>query len=196
MSGDLVERLLAEAEEAMSRVYFDGWRNAARWAERDDLVSDEGSYAYERDRDPCIESALAKLREAASALRSSGEAVGFVDSSRIHELREGRLNLALWAEIGGNADTPLYLHPATPASAWRPEPVERGWHWHFDGDVMRMEFVFPRPGLTYLVVQDDAHPVTGKRFTGKRYFRVAGAIGGQWYGPLPCPTPPASTKGG
>lgn len=64
------------------------------------------------------------LREAASALRSSGEAVGFVDGSRLHTLKEGRLNLALWSERGSNADTPLYLHPATPATV-TDEDVER-----------------------------------------------------------------------
>jgi len=44
-----------------------------------------------------------------------GEAVGYVDGSRLHELREGRLNIALWNERGGNADTPLYTQPPAPA---------------------------------------------------------------------------------
>jgi hypothetical protein len=60
----------------------------------------------------------ATIREAASALRSSGEAVAFV--TRAGNLIGG----LIWTDAGRNADLPdgtkLYLHPATPASAWRP----------------------------------------------------------------------------
>ena len=44
-------------------------------------------------------------------------AVGYVDGSRLHELREGRLNLALWAERSAYADTPLYARPPSEAAA-------------------------------------------------------------------------------
>lgn len=56
----------------------------------------------------------------------AGEPVGYADGSRFHELREGRLNLALWAEKGAFADTPLYTRPqpATPATVTE-EDVER-----------------------------------------------------------------------
>lgn len=52
--------------------------------------------------------------------------VGYADGSRFHELREGRLNLALWAEESAFADTPLYTRPqpAIPATV-TDEDVER-----------------------------------------------------------------------
>lgn len=58
-----LEQRIAELEAATpasadrqqrERDYFNGWCNAARWAGRDDLVADEGSEAYRRDRDPCL----------------------------------------------------------------------------------------------------------------------------------------------
>lgn len=126
-------------------------------------------------------------REAASALRSSGEAVAFV--TRAGNLIGG----LIWTDAGRNADLPdgtkLYLHPATPASAWRPKPESEGWYWHFDGAVMWMRFVYPRPGHNYLAVEDPEHPVTGQRS-----FRMTEKMGGYWIGPLPYPTPPSSTK--
>ncbi len=85
-------------------------------------------------------------------------------------------------------DAALAAFGSAPApSAWQPKPTEAGWYWHFDGDVMRMEFVFQRPGHSYLAVQEDAHPITGKR-----HFHMAEKIGGKWFGPLPVPTPPSA----
>jgi hypothetical protein len=43
--------------------------------------------------------------------------VGYVDGSRLRELRDGRLNIALWAEPMGSADTPVYTIPAPPPPA-------------------------------------------------------------------------------
>lgn len=41
----------AMVERALHSAYYAGWCNAARWADRTDLVCDEGSAAYARDRD-------------------------------------------------------------------------------------------------------------------------------------------------
>lgn len=56
-------------------------------------------------------------------------------------------------------------------------PTERGWHWHWDGDAFRMMFVFPRPGHSYLAVQEETA-------AGKRQFVMASKLGGQWFGPI------------
>ena len=53
------------------------------------------------------------------------DAVGYVDGSRLHELREGRLNMALWAERSAYADTPLYTRPPSEAAAVDDAEVER-----------------------------------------------------------------------
>lgn len=51
-----LESLLREAAAVLSDrdAYAAGWRNAARWANRDDLIADIGSPAYERDRDAAL----------------------------------------------------------------------------------------------------------------------------------------------
>ena len=51
-----VEALRADAE----RHYAAGWRTAAKWAERDDLISDIDSPAYIADRDAAIDNARSK----------------------------------------------------------------------------------------------------------------------------------------
>ena len=78
---------------------------------------------------------------------------------------------------------------APEGEGWQPKPLEAGWYWHFDGDVTWMRYVFPRPGHSYLAVYDDPNPATGKR-----QFRMAEKMGGQWYGPLSIPARPEPTR--
>jgi hypothetical protein len=70
-------------------------------------------------------------------------------------------------------------------NAWTSKPGHTGHYWHFDGDVMRVLFVLKRPGHDYLAVQDEPNSITGKRS-----FRMADKIGGQWQH-IECPSPPS-----
>lgn len=63
-------------------------------------------------------------------------------------------------------------------------PTESGWYWHHDGDAMRPVLVFPRPGHSYMTVQDEPNAMTGKR-----QFRAVERMGGSWMR-IPTPTPP------
>jgi len=56
MSDKLPERVEALRADA-DKHYAAGWRTAAKWAERDDLISDIDSPAYIADRDAAIDSA-------------------------------------------------------------------------------------------------------------------------------------------
>lgn len=60
----------AELErDALHAAYYAGWKKAASWTNRDDLIYDEGSMAYEKDRD----AALAEIARANEAKRSDAE---------------------------------------------------------------------------------------------------------------------------
>lgn len=50
-------RALPSAElerDALHAAYYAGWKKAASWAKRDDLIYDEGSMAYDADRDAAL----------------------------------------------------------------------------------------------------------------------------------------------
>ena len=52
---DRIERAIAQGGEAMLHAaYYAGWKKAASWAKRDDLIYDEGSMAYDKDRDEAL----------------------------------------------------------------------------------------------------------------------------------------------
>ena len=53
----------------------------------------------------------------ARASAGEGEPIGYVDPQRIHELKEGRLNIALFAERMGGNSLPLYAAAPQPAQA-------------------------------------------------------------------------------
>lgn len=48
-------------DEAMVRAYWLGWRNCAGWADRPDLLADEGSRAYQKERDDDLGTLAAAL---------------------------------------------------------------------------------------------------------------------------------------
>ena len=58
-------------------------------------------------------------------------------------------------------------------------PSESGWYWHDDSDVMRVHFVFARPGHAYLCTE-------GEPFGPfqKRDFIAVQRMGGKWAGPV------------
>ncbi len=77
---------------------------------------------------------------------------------------------------------------AAEAGEWIDKLVTQGWHWHWDGEVYNMRFVFPRPGHSYLAIQEE----TG---SGKRHFTMTDRMGGKWFGPIMPPTPPQAAMG-
>lgn len=52
--GCLVTDLFTHPQEALEKAFAAGWRTAANWMNRDDLVADIGSPAYMKDRDAAL----------------------------------------------------------------------------------------------------------------------------------------------
>ena len=67
-----------------------------------------------------IDYAAKTIREAASALRSSGEAAAWLCENKGDTGATTLPSAVEYWRARGWKVTPLYLHPATPASAWRP----------------------------------------------------------------------------
>ena len=53
-AADTIERLQAENQALRELAFQAGWRTAANWLNRDDLIADIGSPAYIADRDAAL----------------------------------------------------------------------------------------------------------------------------------------------
>lgn len=134
------------------------------------------------------------VMQRARELDASGggvEPFGYFDPDVMAHLADGNIDPVgvLRRKPNGISTVPVYLTPrAAEAGEWIDKPVTQGWHWHWDGEIYNMRFVFPRPGHSYLAIQEE----TG---SGKRHFTMTDRMGGKWFGPIPLPTPPQAAMG-
>jgi len=78
----------SELHKLLARAYWIGWKNCAGWADRDDLICDEGSSAYSAERDNDLAEMIGGLYAELSRLIDVDPGEGSEDGDRLNFLAD------------------------------------------------------------------------------------------------------------